>query len=71
MIDLQGGVGCLLEDRVSDLATFAADVRRVANCGYIIDPEPVARLVDNKREPDPLAAPPRRRTGVPRSPQRH
>lgn len=55
MTDFQGGVGYLLKDRVSDLATFASDVRRVANGDCVIDPELVARLVDKKREGDPLA----------------
>jgi DNA-binding NarL/FixJ family response regulator len=56
MTEFQGGVGYLLKDRVSDLATFASDVRRVANGDCVIDPELVARLVDKKREGDPLAA---------------
>ncbi len=55
MTDFEGGVGYLLKDRVSDLATFAGDVRRVANGGCVIDPELVARLVDKKRTGDPLA----------------
>lgn len=55
MTDFQGGVGYLLKDRVSDLDTFASDVRRVANGDCVIDPELVARLVDKKREGDPLA----------------
>jgi len=56
MTEFHGGVGYLLKDRVSDLATFASDVRRVANGDCVIDPELVARLVDKKRERDPLAA---------------
>jgi DNA-binding NarL/FixJ family response regulator len=56
MTEFQGGVGYLLKDRVSDLVTFASDVRRVANGDCVIDPELVARLVDKKREGDPLAA---------------
>lgn len=55
MTEFQGGVGYLLKDRVSDLATFASDVRRVANGDCVIDPELVARLVDKKRADDPLA----------------
>jgi len=54
MTDFHGGVGYLLKDRVSDLANFAADVRRVANGDCVIDPELVARLVDKKRQGDPL-----------------
>ncbi len=53
--EFNGGVGYLLKDRVSDLATFASHVRRVANGDCVIDPELVARLVDKKREGDPLA----------------
>jgi DNA-binding NarL/FixJ family response regulator len=56
MTEFQGRVGYLLKDRVSDLATFADDVRRVASGGCVIDPELVARLVAKKREGDPLAA---------------
>ncbi|WP_405145098.1 response regulator transcription factor [Sphaerisporangium sp. NBC_01403] len=56
MTEFQGGVGYLLKDRVSDLATFAGDVRRVAQGGCVIDPELVARLVAKKRVGDPLAA---------------
>jgi DNA-binding NarL/FixJ family response regulator len=54
--EFDGGVGYLLKDRVSDLATFAIDVRRVANGECVIDPELVARLVDRKRQGDPLGA---------------
>jgi DNA-binding NarL/FixJ family response regulator len=53
--EFRTGVGYLLKDRVSDLASFADDVRRVAGGGCVIDPELVARLVDRKREGDPLA----------------
>lgn len=49
-----GGVGYLLKDRVSDLGTFAADVRRIADGETVIDPELVTRLVRRKREQDPL-----------------
>ena len=53
--DFHGGVGYLLKDRVSDLAGFASDVRRVANGDCVIDAELVARLLDKKRAGDPLA----------------
>ncbi len=56
MTEFDGGVGYLLKDRVSDLAAFAGDVRRVAAGDCVIDPELVARLVDRKRAGDPLAA---------------
>jgi DNA-binding NarL/FixJ family response regulator len=54
MTDFGNGVGYLLKDRVSDLAAFAADVRRVGKGGCVIDPELVARLVGRKRTQDPL-----------------
>jgi DNA-binding NarL/FixJ family response regulator len=54
--DLRHGVGYLLKDRVSDLATFVADVRRVAEGGCVIDPQLVTRLVEKKRQADPLEA---------------
>lgn len=54
MTDFQGGVGYLLKDRVSDLAGFAADIRRVAHGECVIDSELVGRLVAKKRERDPL-----------------
>lgn len=54
--DFHGGVGYLLKDRVSDLAGFASDVRRVANGDCVIDAELVARLLDKKRAGNPLAA---------------
>ena len=52
--EFQTGVGYLLKDRVSDLDSFAANVRRVAAGDCVIDPELVARLVDKKRAHDPL-----------------
>ncbi len=55
MQEFDGGVGYLLKDRVSDLTAFAVDVRRVANGEVVIDPELVSRLVDRRRERDPLA----------------
>lgn len=56
MTEFDGGVGYLLKDRVSDLGSFANDVRRVAKGDCVIDPDLVARLVAKKREGDPLAA---------------
>ncbi len=53
--DFDGGVGYLLKDRVSDLATFAQDIRRVAAGDCVIDAELVARLVAMQRAGDPLA----------------
>ncbi|MFG1922596.1 response regulator transcription factor [Cryptosporangium sp. NPDC048952] len=49
-----GGVGYLLKDRVSDLTTFAGDVRRIAGGETVMDPELVTRLVRRRREQDPL-----------------
>jgi len=53
--DFRTSVGYLLKDRVSDLGAFAADVRRVANGDCVLDVELVTRLVNKKRERDPLA----------------
>jgi DNA-binding NarL/FixJ family response regulator len=55
MTEFRTGVGYLLKDRVSDLTTFAGDVRRVAAGDCVIDVELVTRLVNKKRERDPLA----------------
>ena len=56
MTEFDGGVGYLLKDRVSDLAAFGGDVRKVARGETVIDPELVARLVARRRERDPLDA---------------
>ena len=55
MTDFDGGVGYLLKDRVSDLAAFAADVRRVARGDVVIDSD----LVDPARRPASPRGPPR------------
>jgi DNA-binding NarL/FixJ family response regulator len=52
--DSAEGVGYLLKDRVSDLAEFAAAVRRVAEGGSALDPAVVAQLVGRNRKDDPL-----------------
>jgi DNA-binding NarL/FixJ family response regulator len=54
MTEFDGGVGYLLKDRVSDLAAFGSDVRKVARGETVIDPELVARLVARRRVRDPL-----------------
>lgn len=54
MNDFGVGVGYLLKDRVSDLSTFATDIRRVAAGEVVIDAELVRRLVARRREHDPL-----------------
>jgi DNA-binding NarL/FixJ family response regulator len=56
MTEFDGGVGYLLKDRVSDLAAFGTDVRKVARGETVLDPELVARLVARRRERDPLDA---------------
>lgn len=56
MTDFDGGVGYLLKERVSDLAAFGTDVRKVARGETVIDPELVTRLVARRRERDPLDA---------------
>jgi DNA-binding NarL/FixJ family response regulator len=56
MTEFDGGVGYLLKDRVSDLAAFGGDVRKVARGGIVIDPELVTRLVARRRARDPLEA---------------
>ncbi|KAB8191591.1 response regulator [Nonomuraea phyllanthi] len=49
------GVGYLLKDRVSDLAEFAAAIRRVGSGGSALDPVVVEQLVSRHRQPgDPL-----------------
>lgn len=54
MTEFEGGVKYVLKERVSDLAGFAADIRRVASGECVIDAELVGRLVAKKRERDPL-----------------
>jgi DNA-binding NarL/FixJ family response regulator len=48
------GVGYLLKDRVSDIAEFAAAVRRVAEGGSALDPAIVSQLVGRRRGEDPI-----------------
>jgi DNA-binding NarL/FixJ family response regulator len=55
MTEFAGAVGYLLKDRVSDLAAFGTDVRRVAEGHTVIDPDLVARLFARRRERDLLA----------------
>src|ERR1051325_9372459 len=44
------GVGYLLKDRISDVAEFAAAVRRVGEGGSALDPEVVGLLVGRRRK---------------------
>lgn len=48
------GVGYLLKEKVGDLRTFTAAVRRVAEGGSVLDPDVVARLVGRQRKASPL-----------------
>lgn len=56
MTDFSGGVGYLLKDRVTDLAGFVVDARRVAAGEVVIDAELVSRLVARRREHDPVTS---------------
>jgi DNA-binding NarL/FixJ family response regulator len=49
-------VGYLLKDRIIDVESFVAAVRRVAAGGSVLDPEVVALMVGRRREGDPLGA---------------
>ncbi len=52
--DATEGVGYLLKERVTDVATLLEAVRRVANRGSVIDPQVVGQLLRRHREQDPL-----------------
>lgn len=54
MTEFDGGVGYLLKDRVSDLAAFAGDVRRVSRGDVVLDSELVGLLVSRRRREDAL-----------------
>lgn len=56
LTEFEGGVGYLLKDRVSDLASFSTDLQRVARGQTVVDAELVTRLVARRRERDPLDA---------------
>jgi DNA-binding NarL/FixJ family response regulator len=45
-----GGVGYLLKERVSDLATLVDALQRVSNGECVVDPAIVARLLERERE---------------------
>ena len=49
------GVGYLLKDRVTEIATLAAAIRRVALGGTVVDEQVAEALVARRRSPDPLA----------------
>jgi DNA-binding NarL/FixJ family response regulator len=46
LADPGGGVGYLLKERVSDVRQFAADLRRVATGGAVLDPQVVKAVFD-------------------------
>ncbi|MGC1165322.1 MAG: response regulator transcription factor [Solirubrobacterales bacterium] len=48
------GVGYLLKQRVADVDSFRADLRRVAAGGCVLDPEVVATMMSRPRRDDPL-----------------
>jgi len=47
-------IGYLLKSRVTEVAEFGDDLRRVANGGAVIDPSLVQELVSTRRRDDPL-----------------
>lgn len=64
MTEFDGGVGYLLKDRVSDLASFGADIRKIGRRETVIDPELVTRLFARRRQLDPLERLTERERGV-------
>ena len=40
------GVGYLIKQRISDIGTFRADLKRICSGGTVLDPEVVARFMD-------------------------
>lgn len=52
--DGTAGRGYLLKDRVGDLDSFAAAIRRVGSGGSVVDPEVVAALVERRSTAGPL-----------------
>ena len=48
------GVGYLLKQRVADVASFTADLRRIAAGGCVLDPEVVATMMARPRRDDLL-----------------
>ncbi len=48
------GIGYLLKQRVADVASFLADVHRVATGGCVLDPEVVATMMSRPRRDDLL-----------------
>jgi DNA-binding NarL/FixJ family response regulator len=56
LADRMGAVGYLLKDRVSLVAEFLDNLRRVAAGGTVLDPEVVSQLLVRRRRDDPLQA---------------
>jgi DNA-binding NarL/FixJ family response regulator len=50
------GLGYLLKDRVADPQELADAVRRVGTGGSVVDPEVITRLVERRRQNNPLDA---------------
>ena len=55
LADGADGLGYLLKDRVTDVASFADSLRRVADGGSAVDPEVIAHLLQRRPADDPLA----------------
>ena len=53
--DHPAGIGYLLKERVSDIAVLRDALERIADGECVVDPTIVARLLQRRREPDPLA----------------
>ena len=48
-------IGYLLKERVSDIAVLRDALQRITEGECVVDPTIVARLMQRRREPDPLA----------------
>jgi len=54
LTDNASGVGYLLKDRVSDVATLTDALTRVAAGGSALDPEVVSQILGRRRKDDPI-----------------
>jgi DNA-binding NarL/FixJ family response regulator len=60
-----GGIGYLLKDRITNIDSFIADVKRVAAGGTAVDPQVVERVLTRPRSPgNPLTALSPRQRGI-------
>jgi DNA-binding NarL/FixJ family response regulator len=50
-----GRVGYLLKQRVADVETFCADLRRICDGGSVLDPEVVSAMLAYPRQDDPIS----------------